>query len=249
MRCACAGELGRIFLRLHERDRIGADVGFAACPLNRLAQVGRRRSGVECDGDALPAQVLDKREEGVGLEHVCMAAEALAARRRELPSVEKHDRTPLKRQITPAERQRRVGYVRAANIEQPRQIVRIADQKAARRPHGLTHARDFRRAAFPRESQLMGHDRAQWSGRPIRPDCVNRVGVDRNQPGARLLAGGRESRHGVRRMKSRVVPELVTLLELTRDPFARRLVGDMAKFEYRWVRLGLHLRRVSAVDE
>ena len=186
MRCARAGKLEGIFLRLHERDRIGADVGFAARPIDRLGQIGGHGRGVEGDANALPAQVLDKVEEGVRLQHLRMAAEALAARRRKLPSVEKDHRTALERQIGPAERQRRVGNVGTANIEQPRQIVRIADQKAARRPHSLPHARDFRRCAFASESQLVGYDRAKRRGRPIEPDRVDWVQVDRNQPGRRL---------------------------------------------------------------
>ena len=66
MRGARARKLERIFLRLHERDRIGADVGFAARPLDRLGQVGRDGRGVEGDARALPAQVLDELEQASG---------------------------------------------------------------------------------------------------------------------------------------------------------------------------------------
>ncbi len=75
MRGARSRKLGRIFPRLHERDRIGADVGFAARSLDRLGQIGRHGRGVEGDAFTASAQILDEREQGVGLEHVRMAAE------------------------------------------------------------------------------------------------------------------------------------------------------------------------------
>ena len=74
MRGARARKLERILLRLHERDRIGADVGLAACSLDRLGQIGRSGRSVEGDAHALPAQILDKREQRVGLEHLGMAS-------------------------------------------------------------------------------------------------------------------------------------------------------------------------------
>ena len=249
MRGARARELGRIFLRLHERDRIGADVGFAARSLDRLGQIGWYGGGVEGHAFAAPAQILDELDESIGLEHVRMAAETQAARRRQLSSVEKHGRTALERQIGPADRQRRVGDVRAADIEQPRQIMRIADQETVRRSQGLPHARDLLGRAFAREAQLVRGYRAQRRGRPIRPDRVNRVRVDRDQTGARFLASGRISRDGVGRVKPGVITKLVALFELPRDPLARRLLRDMAEFEHRRVGLALHLLRVSAVDE
>ena len=55
-------------------------VGLAARSLDRLGQIGRRGRGVEGDACALPAQILDELEQSVGLEHVRMAAEVLAAR-------------------------------------------------------------------------------------------------------------------------------------------------------------------------
>ena len=171
------------------------------------------------------------------------------ARRREFSSVEKHDRTALKRQIGPADRQRRIGDVRAADIEQPRQIVRIADQETVRRPQGLPHAGDLLGRAFARELQLVRSNRAQRRGRPIRPDRVNWVRVDRDQTGARFLASRRISRDSLGRLKPGIIPKLLALFELARDPFARRLLRDTAEFEHRRVRLGLHLLRVAAVNE
>ena len=108
MRGARACELGRILLRLHERDRIRPDVGFAARSLDRLGQIGWNGRGIERHAFAAPAQILDEREQSVGLEHVRLAAETLAARGGEFSSVEKHNRTTLKRQIGPADRQWRV---------------------------------------------------------------------------------------------------------------------------------------------
>ena len=111
VRGARSCELGRIFLRLHERDRIGADLGLAARSLDRLGQIGWNGRSVERHAFAAPAQILDELEQSVRLEHVRLAAETLAARGREFSSVEKHDRTTLKRQIGPADRQRRVRDV------------------------------------------------------------------------------------------------------------------------------------------
>ena len=55
LRGAGARELHPILRRLHERDRIGPDVGLAARAFHRLGQVGRRGGGVECDAQTLPA--------------------------------------------------------------------------------------------------------------------------------------------------------------------------------------------------
>ena len=82
MRRARPRKLGGIFLRLHERDRIGADVGLAARPLDRLGQIGRHGRGVESDARAFAAQVLDEVEQSVGVEHVSLAAETVGCPRR-----------------------------------------------------------------------------------------------------------------------------------------------------------------------
>ena len=108
---------------------------------------------------------------------------------------------------------------------------------------------DFRRRALAGEAQLVRGDGAERRGRAVRPDRVDRVRVDRNQPGPGLLAGRRESRDRVGRVKARVVAELVAALEPAGDPFARRLLRDMTEFEHRRVGLGLHLLRIAAVDE
>ena len=116
-------------------------------------------------------------------------------------------------------------------------------------PQGPPRAGDFLMAPFARESQFVGCDRPQRSGRSIVPDGVDRVQVDRDQAGAGFLAGRREARDGLRRVKSRVIAKLVVRLEAARDPLAWRLTRDLAEFEHRRVRLGLHLLRVSPVDE
>ena len=200
---------------------IGSAPMSALPPARSIAwvKIGGRGPGVEGDACALPAKVLDKAEQSVGLEHVRLAAETVAAYARELSPVQEYDRTPLTRQIGPAKRQRRIGDVRAANIEQPRQIVRIADQETLRRPDRLTHARNLRPGAFARESELVRRDRANRRRRPIRPDRIDRVLVDRDQPGAGLLASGRISRDSIGRMEPRVIAKLVACLKMARDPF------------------------------
>jgi hypothetical protein len=82
-----------------------------ARPLDRLGQIGRHGRGIEGHAFAAPAKILDELEQSGGLPHVRMASKTQTARRRQLSSVEKHDRTALKRQIGPADRQRRVRDV------------------------------------------------------------------------------------------------------------------------------------------
>ena len=127
--------------------------------------------------------------------------------------------------------------------------MRIADQETVRRPQGLAHAGDFLGRAFAREPQLVRNNRAQRRRRPIRPDRINWVRIDRDQTGARFLASSGKSCDRVRRVKSRVVAKLVALFELARDPVAWRFLRDAAELEHRPVRLALHLLRISAVDE
>ena len=107
----------------------------------------------------------------------------------------------------------------------------------------------FLRAPSPANRSLCGVIAPERRGRPIRPDRVDRVRVDRDQAGAGFLTSGRISRDSVGRVESRVVAKLVARLEAPRDPFGRRVVRDMAEFEDRSVRLGLYLLGVSAVNE
>ena len=135
VRGARARKLGRILLRLHERDRIGADVGLAARSLDRLSQdrLARSRRRRRRAAPRRPrSSTNSSRASGSSTSAWRLRLWRLAGVSF-LPSRNTTGR-PSSGQIGPADRQRRVGDVRAANIEQPRQIVRIADQEALRRP-------------------------------------------------------------------------------------------------------------------
>ena len=108
MRGARARELDRVLHRLHQRDRIGSELGFAARALEHLGQVGWRGRGVERDAPALPAQFVDEPLESVRLVDLRLPGKTLAGRRRQLSAVDKNDRTSLERQIGVAQRQRRI---------------------------------------------------------------------------------------------------------------------------------------------
>ena len=127
-----------------------------------VKQAGDGR-GVEGDARALPAQILDELEQSVGLQHVRMTAERLrgslasACVRRETATGR-----PLSGTIGPAERQRRIGDVRAADVEEPREIVRIADREArATSPSACRTRAIFAAVLSPAKRRLCGDDRAQ----------------------------------------------------------------------------------------
>ena len=117
-----AGELRLVLGGLHQRDRIGADLGLASRPLERLRQQGRRRRSVEADPRAELAKLLDKANESVRLAKLGKLSQFVADGRRQLPGVKEDGGTSGAGQIGESKRQGCMSDVGAANVEQPRQI-------------------------------------------------------------------------------------------------------------------------------
>ena len=139
--------------------------------------------------------------------------------------------------------------VGAANVEQPRQIVRVADQEPVGALQRFPRALDFGGCAFAGEAAPLLADHSQRRLRTVAPDGVDRIRRKRDKLRSRLPAGRREPRDGVGRMESRVVPELFPRPHILADPIDRRLVDDMPQLEDRSIGLRFSLLGISPVDE
>ena len=92
-------------------------------------------------------------------------------------------------------------------------------------------------------------DRAQRRRRPVAPQAVDRVVVDRDEGGVGRLAGLGEAAHLGDGHQPRVVADAVACLEMGGQPLQRRVVDQVLGREQRRVGLGADLQGVAAVDE
>ncbi len=149
------------------------------------------------------------------------------------------------------ERQRRMGHVRAADVEGPGHCVRIGDHQrvgaeAADLGADLVEL-GIRR--FAGEAQIVQHHRAERRRRPVGPDRVDGVRLGRNERRAGVGAGAGEALRALGGVQPGVVAELGTRRQVLLEPALRRGVGDRHDGEHRCFDLGPRRQRVAAVDE
>ena len=175
VRGARAGELGLVLDRLHQRDRIGADDRRPARRLQRLGEARRRARRVEGDAQARGAEPRHEAGEPIGLVDVGQCAEPRAHRAGQFAPVDEQRRSPLARQIGEAQRQRRMRDVGAADVEQPGDGVRVADEEAVFSLEGGADAGHFSRRALAGQTRGMRAHRAERRFRAVLPDRVDWV--------------------------------------------------------------------------
>ncbi len=150
-----------------------------------------------------------------------------------------------------AQRQRRMGNIVAADVEQPGDRIGRRQHRGigALRHEARGDAGALGRGAFAGETDVVRHDRRARRRRPVGPDRIHRIAVERDEFAARLLGGGAIARHLAQRMQPRIVAKRLARLEIGLDPRGRRMVADMPVIEELAVDLGRGLEGVTTVDE
>ena len=134
---------------------------------------------------------------------------------------------PSRGSIGEAQRQRRMRDVGAADVEQPGDGVRVADEEAVFSLEGGARRGPFfpPRSRRPRRAGCALTAPSGAAGRSL-PDRVDRVRVDRDELAAGGAARLAEALDHFGRMQPGVVAEARARLQIGLDPRARRLLGD-----------------------
>ena len=115
--------------------------------------------------------------------------------------------------------------------------------------HRALQAGDLVAGGFAGAFDRMEGDGAERRGRPVGPDAVERVFLDRHERGVCLLADLGEAADLGDGHQPRVVADAVACLEMRGEPLGRRCVGEVLGREQIRIGLGADLQRVAAVDE
>ena len=169
----------------------------------------------------------------------------------ELAGVDEECRPALVRNDCESQRQRRVAHVGAADVERPGNGVGIGDHQCvgAQLDQFRTDACELLIGAFAGEARVVQRHRAERCGGAIGPDCIERIGLDRDQRRADGGAGLAQTLHALRRVQPGVVAEPVVGGEIAVDPAGGWCLDDMLDGEQGAVDLLARLQGVAAVDE
>ena len=122
-------DLGVVLGRLHQRQRIGQDDSFAASLTEGVdQQIGRCRL-VEGDAATRLALAAEVGLQPVGRMKARQRLQMRAGLRRDFVGLDIEPRAALARDIGEGERQRRVRDVGAAQVEDPGDVMGVADQR------------------------------------------------------------------------------------------------------------------------
>jgi hypothetical protein len=91
------------------------------------------------------------------------------------------------------------------------------------------------------------HDDSERRLRTVAPDGVNQIRRKSDKPRSRLFGGCRKPGDGVGRMKAGVVAELFARLQVSPDPFGRRIADDVTQFEDGAICLRLDILGITKV--
>ena len=188
---------------------IGSALTIALPPAASSAWISRAGAVAASKTIRAPAapRAATKANERVRRRDLGEAAEPRADRLRELPRVDEQGRPAVARRISESERQRRMGDVAAADVEQPGDGMGVADQQAVGAFQRLADALQLGRRALAGEPLGMGADRRQRRARTVGPDRVDRVRLDRDQFAAGGAAGLLQPFDRFRRVQPGVVTE------------------------------------------
>ncbi len=186
-----------------------------------------------------------------GLAHIRDAFEMMPDIVRELAAVEIERWPPLRGHDGEGKRQRGVGDIGAADVEQPGDGMRVGDHKRIRlEPGDLgTQTRNLARRIFAGEPDVMQRHRAERHRRAVVPDRVDQVGLHCDQRGTRRRARFRKPIGAFDGVQPRVVSDAVAGGRMLLDPPAGRHLHKMLDGKEREVDLVADLQRVAAVDE
>ena len=249
VRGARAHDFGVVLYRLHERDRIGVARRLAAVFADEPGQrVGR---GGLVEPHRLAAHLREIAFQVVGRAHLGNVGKRGACRVVELGVVDIKRRFALARHGGEGQRQRRVRDIVAADVEGPGDVLRVRHHQhvGARLGDLGLDAAQFVNGALAGELNVVKLDRGRRRRRPVAPQRVDGVVVDRHQLGAGIGAGLAQPIGARAGVQPRVVAHLVAGGEVCLQPLRRRGLHQMLDGEDRFVDLGVGLHGVAAVDE
>jgi hypothetical protein len=169
----------------------------------------------------------------------------------ELAQVDIERRTTFLRHRGEGQHHRRVRHVAAADVEQPRHILRIGHHQRVGGDlfHFGMHALELVRSRLAGIAQLVRHHGAERRLRPVGPDGIDRIVFDRDQHGARRCAGLGKPLGAFDRMQPRRIAEFGSGRQIVFDPQRRRRFDHVRDGKNRAVDFLLHLHLIAAVDE
>ena len=244
-----AGNLAPVLAGLGQDAGVALPHELRARRLQPRDHPGRRTGGI--DLHRLAGKRVERRPESLRRRERHLIAEMPAEARRRLCRIDEQLRLPFAVQQREAERQRRVGDIAAAHIEQPGDGVRQGQHGGVaacpvERSGNLAALVDRLAAGI---SEVVGdHRRARRSG-PVGPDRIQRILRTGDQAAARLAGGFLELPDFPFHMQPGVVSERTARRQVRRDPFRRRVVAYVEALEDLGIDLVRHLQRVAAVAE
>ena len=137
----------------------------------------------------------------------------------------------------------------APNVEEPREIVRVADKEAVGTLQRRARTCDLGDGAFACMAASVQSDLSERRLRAVAPDGVDRICRKCEKLSSRALARGGKPRDSIGSVKVWIVSELVPRPQVSADPLARRIVNDITQFEHGAIRLRLGLLGIPAIDE
>ena len=251
MRRPRAGNLRWVLDGLHQRNRARAASDLASMGGDEARERVGGRGLIEPYGLACLAERCQRLHEICRLAYIGEAFETVTYIVRELATVDKERGPSRLRNDGEGERQRRVGDVRAADVEGPSDGMGIRDdQRVGAQLHELgADAGELVLLRLAGEAQVMQHDRAQWRGGTVAPDRVDQVGLHRHQCCTSRGAGLGEALRAFDRVQPGIVAKAVGVRKIGLDPAIRWRLHEMLDGEQRGIDLLADLKRVAAVDE
>ena len=147
----------------------------------------------------------------------------------ELAAVHVERGPPFERDQGVGERQRRVGDIRPANIECPGDVLRVGNEQCvgAQARHFRTDTLEFVGRAFAGELEFAQSDGPGRRRRPVAPQRVDWIVVDRDQLRARGGAGSFQLFSLVACVQPRVVTDFGASVQILLKPLIERTLDQV----------------------
>ena len=205
--------------------------------------------GIEQDFLALFAKNLEIARETCRLFNVGEARELVARMIVELARIDEKARLGALQDQRVAKRQGSMRDIMAADVEDPGNRVRIADQQRILGPERGGGAGEFPFCGLSGKSKPVQGDFAKRRRRAIRPDRVDWVWLHGNEFAARGLRCLTEALHLARRVQPRIVAEPRPRAKIGLEPILRSRLGPCLRVEDRKIDLILDRQAIAAIDK
>ena len=158
---------------------------------------------------------------------------------------------PVAVQQGEAQREGGAGHVAATHVQQPGDRIGGGEQRhvGALGLHVGGDAPALGLAGLAGKRIGLRQHRSQRRRRAIEPHGIDRIGLDRHEAAARMLAGTLEAGMAVDGDQPGIEAQRVALSEIGGDPGVGRFLGDLQRGEGLGIDLSPHRQRIAAVDE